>query len=454
MHFLQIIIAGILILGPLIAIHEYGHFWMARRCGVRVLTFSIGFGPALWRRTSRDGTEYRIAAIPLGGFVRMLDEREGEVPEALRPYAFNRQPIASRMAIVAAGPLINLLFAVLLYWLLFLQGGESLRPVIGRVLPASVAASAGVMPGDEVLAIDGRDVTDWESVSYALMDRLGESGPVVLSVRPRHASTTVNRTLTLRNYLANSDSDPFRSLGLVPWAPAMPPVIGTVQEGSAADRAGLQVKDVVLEINGHVIRQWAEVVEEIVASPERAMTWRIDRGGERFYMTVTPGMERDGLSDQWRGRLGIAVAEANVHIPDEYKRSDGLGPVSALVAALGKTSQIISLSLSSLWKMLTGLIGVDTLSGPITIVQVAGQSVSVGWQAFVGLMALLSVSLGVLNLLPIPVLDGGHLLYYAIEAIWRRPLPESVQLLGLRVGVALMGSVMLLAILNDIRRLF
>ncbi|MEL0027098.1 MAG: RIP metalloprotease RseP, partial [Perlucidibaca sp.] len=398
--------------------------------------------------------EYRLSAIPLGGFVRMLDEREGDVPEALLPYAFNRQSVTARMAIVAAGPLINLVFAVLLYWLLALHGGESLRPVVGRVLPATPAASAGVQPGDELVAVDGRDVQDWEGVSYALVDRLGESGPVVLSVRPRAGNAIVNRTLTIRNYLADSSNDPFRELGMVPWAPAMPPVIGQVQEGSAADRAGLQVGDVVLEINEHVIKEWAEVVEEIIASPERAMTWRIDRGGERFYMTVTPGIERDGLSDQWRGRLGIAVAQAKVDIPDEYKRSNGLGPVAALMAALDKTWHLISLSLGSLWKMVNGLIGVDNLSGPITIVKVAGQSASVGWEAFVAFMALLSVSLGVLNLLPIPVLDGGHLLYYAIEAIWRRPLPESVQLLGLRIGVALMGSVMLLAILNDIRRLF
>jgi len=454
MQLLQIVLAGLLILGPLIAIHEFGHFWVARRCGVRVLTFSIGFGPAIWSRTGRDGTEYRLSAIPLGGYVRMLDEREGEVPEALRQYAFNRQTVGARIAIVAAGPLINILFAVLLYWVLALQGGESLRPVVGRVLEGTPAASAGVLPGDELLAVDGRDVSDWEGVSYALVDRLGESGPVVLSVRPQGAGHSVNRTLTIRDYLAGNAGDPFRELGLVPWAPAMPPVIGLVQEGSAADRAGLQAKDVVLEINGHVIREWAEVVEEIITNPERAMTWRIDRGGERFYMTVTPGIERDGLSDQWRGRLGIAVAEAKVHIPDEYKRSNGVGPLAALVAAVDKTWHLVSLSLTSLWKMLSGLIGVDNLSGPITIVKVAGQSASMGWEAFVAFMALLSVSLGVLNLLPIPVLDGGHLLYYAIEAIWRRPLPESVQLLGLRVGVALMGSVMLLAIVNDIRRLF
>lgn len=176
MQFFQIVLAGLLVLGPLIAIHEYGHFWMARRLGVRVLTFSIGFGPALWSRTGRDGTEYRLAVVPLGGYVRLLDEREGEVPEALQPLAFNRKPVSARMAIVAAGPLINLLFAVLLYWVLFLQGGESLRPVVGRVLPTTVAASAGMLPGDELVAVDGREVHNWEAVSYALIDRVGETG--------------------------------------------------------------------------------------------------------------------------------------------------------------------------------------------------------------------------------------------------------------------------------------
>lgn len=453
MQFLQIVLAGILVLGPLIAIHEYGHFWVARRCGVKVLTFSIGFGPALWSRTGRDGTEYRLSAIPLGGYVRMLDEREGDVPESLQSLAFNRQSVSVRMAIVAAGPLINLLFAVLLYWLLFMQGGESLKPVVGSVMPDTPAASAGLLPGDELIAVDGAATRDWEAVSYALIDHLGETGRISLSVMPAGGSQPVTRQIPIRGYLADSGSDPFRALGFTPWTPPLPPVIGTVEPGSAADKSGLLVQDRVLEINGRVISHWAEVVEQIIASPEQAMTWRIRRYGEDIVMTVTPAQERDGLSS-WRGRLGIAVVEQPVVVPEAYKRQLGLGPIDAMVAAVDKTVQIMTLSLSSLGKMVVGLIGVDALSGPITIVKVAGQSASVGWEAMLGFMALLSVSLGVLNLLPIPVLDGGHLLYYAIEAIWRRPLPESVQLLGLRVGVALMGSVMLLAILNDIRRLF
>ncbi|MBQ0714278.1 RIP metalloprotease RseP [Paraperlucidibaca wandonensis] len=453
MSFLTIVLAGILVLGPLIAIHEFGHFWVARRCGVQVLTFSIGFGPALWRRTAKDGVEYRLSMIPLGGYVRMLDEREGDVPDALKPRAFNRQSVWARMAIVAAGPAINLLLAVVLYWFLFMQGDGGLRPIVGRVLPDSPAAMAGMQPGDELMRIGERSVNNWESSTYALIDHMGESGKLSLEVRPSGATSTQERTLTLNKYLSGADADPYRELGMLPWTPVMPPIIGVVQEGSPADRAGLQAQDRILRIDGQAIAQWAEIVESIVASPDKAMTWDLVRDGETIVLTVTPELDRSAMNGS-RGRLGVGVAEAPVDIPASYRRNANLGPVDALFASLNKTGHLISLSLSSLGKMVTGLIGIDALSGPITIVKVAGQTADIGWQAMLGFMALLSVSLGVLNLLPIPVLDGGHLLYYAIEAVWRRPLPEAVQQFGLRVGVAIMGSVMLLAILNDIRRLF
>ena len=216
MQFLYILLAGIVVLGPLIAIHEFGHFWVARRCGVKVLTFSIGFGPALWRRVAQDGTEYRLAAIPLGGFVRMLDEREAEVPEALRSQAFNRQSVGKRMAIVAAGPLINLLFAVLLFWLLFLQPGQSLRPIVGRILPESPAAVAGMRAGDELLKINTRVVNDWESANYALVEYIGDSGSLTLEVLPAGASQPQLLSLSIRQYMADSNQDPFRALGFIP----------------------------------------------------------------------------------------------------------------------------------------------------------------------------------------------------------------------------------------------
>lgn len=453
MQFLYILLAGVVVLGPLIAIHEFGHFWVARRCGVKVLTFSIGFGPALWRRIGRDGTEYRLAAIPLGGFVRMLDEREGEVPEALLGKTFNRQPVSRRMAIVAAGPLINLLFAVLLYWLLFLQPGQSLRPVVGRILPDSAAAMAGMQVGDEIVRIDSREVADWESANYALIEHVGDSGPLRVEVIPEGASQPQVRVLQLTKYMAVSTQDPFRSLGFVPWMPPMPPVIGSIETGSPADKSGLAVNDRILQINGEAISDWQQIVEQIQRNPDRAMTWHLERDGRPLVLTVTPDLSHE-FTGQPVGRLGVSVIDAPIEIPPDYQRDRAVSPLVALMKALEKTGQLVSLSLSSLYKMLSGLIGMDSLSGPITIVKVAGHSASLGWEPLVGFMALLSVSLGVLNLLPIPVLDGGHLLYYAIEAICRRPLSESVQLLGLRVGVALMGSIMLLAIVNDIRRLF
>lgn len=453
MHFIHIVLAGILVLGPLIAIHEFGHFWMARRFNVKVLTFSIGFGPSVWSRMGRDGTEYRLAAIPLGGYVRMLDESEGDVPEALRHRAFNVQPVAVRMAIVAAGPLINLALAVVLYWALFMQSGESLRPIVARVLPNSAVATAGLKPGAELLEIDGKPVDDWESANYALIGRLGETGQLSLKVMPSGSEDPQTLSVSINRYLAGTSQDPFRALGMVPWTPALPAVIGEVQAGSAADKSGLAVDDTILDINDKPVGQWSEVVEQILLSPEQAMTWRLLRDGKPWVLTVTPDADHEITGERY-GHLGIAVKEAPVVIPAEYKRERRLNPLDAFLSAVHKTWQIMGLSLQSMGKMLTGLVGVDNLSGPITIVKVAGQSASIGWEAFIGFMALLSVSLGVLNLLPIPILDGGHLLYYAVEAIWRRPLPNAVQMLGLRVGVALMGSVMLLAIFNDIRRLF
>jgi regulator of sigma E protease len=453
MQFLYVLLAGIVVLGPLIAIHEFGHFWVARRCGVKVLTFSIGFGPALWQRTARDGTEYRLAAIPLGGFVRMLDEREADVPESQKSQAFNRQSVGKRMAIVAAGPLINLIFAVLLYWVLFLQPGQSLRPIVGKVLPDSPAAMAGLNVGDELLSINTRKVPDWESANYALVEHIGDSTTLTVSVMPQGATQAQQRFITVDRYLVDSTQDPFRALGFVPWMPPMPPVIGAVESDSPADKAGLAVNDRIERIDGVAVSDWQQVVEQIQEHPDHAMTWELVRNGTPLVLTVTPDLKHE-LSGQPVGRLGVGVIDAPIHIPPEYQSDRALAPIAALLQAFDKTGQIIALSLTSLYKMLSGLIGMDSLSGPITIVKVAGHSASIGWESLVGFMALLSVSLGVLNLLPIPVLDGGHLLYYAIEAVFRRPLPEAVQLMGLRVGVALMGSVMLLAILNDIRRLF
>lgn len=452
MNVLYMVLAAVVVLGPLIAIHEFGHFWVARRVGVKVMTFSIGFGPALLKWKDKKGTQYQIAAIPLGGFVRMADEREGEVPAADLPHAFNRQPVWARMAIVAAGPLINLLFAVFLYWIIFLQGTETLRPIIGRVLPQTPAAIAGIESGDELLSIDGKTVQDWEAINYALIDRMGESGDMHLRLRPRDGGEARELTLTLNHFMGGKEVDPFHELGFTPWQPPLEPVLGEVIPGGAGARQGLKAGDRVLEVEGRPVNTWLDFVEVVRAQPEQIVETKIRRGEQILTLKLTPTGEKD---DQGivRGRLGIVLKQQAVEYPAAYLQNIDHGPIEALGLAVTKTGKLIVFTLESMVKMLQGLISVNNLSGPITIAKVAGQSAALGWEALLGFMALLSVSLGVLNLLPIPVLDGGHLVYHAIEGVMGRPLSERMQMLGLRIGIAMLMSLMLLAIFNDLSRL-
>lgn len=452
MSILQIIFAAIIVLGPLIAIHEFGHFWVARRLGVKVLTFSIGFGPALAKWRGKDGVEYRLAAIPLGGYVRMADEREGEVPPEDVPKAFNRQPVWARMAIVAAGPLINLVFAVLLFWVLFLQSGETLKTVVGTLKPNTPAMMAGLQIGDEIIAVDGKKTPDWEAVSYALVDRAGESGSVTLLVQSPNATQTHQVNIPITHYL-NNTQDPLLALGFTPYQPLFKPIIGEVVANGAAATQGLKTGDKVVMANNQVINTWQDLVEVVRTHPDTAFVAQVERDAKLVSLTLTPRLERDQFGNK-EGKLGIGLQQQEIKIPPQYIQQRQYDVWTAFIKASQKTYSLISMTLSSLGKMLMGLIGLDNLSGPITIAKVAGHSAEIGWQATIGFMALLSVSLGVLNLLPIPVLDGGHLVYYAIEGIMGRPVPEQIQQVGLKVGIAIMGSLMLLAIFNDLSRLF
>ncbi|PTQ90313.1 RIP metalloprotease RseP [Agitococcus lubricus] len=453
MGILQIIIAAIIVLGPLIAIHEFGHFWVARRCGVKVLTFSIGFGPALAKWRGKDGVDYQLAAIPLGGFVRMVDEREGEVPVADIPYAFNRQPVLARMAIVAAGPLINLAFAVLLFWVLFLQGEEHLKTIVGSVKPNTPAAVAGLQVGDHIVAVDGKPLSDWEGITYALVKHIGETGHVQLTVESNHATQSQIINVPIRNYLNTPNQDPITALGFTPYQPPLEPIIGEVVADGAAAKQGLQTGDKILVANQQPIKTWQDFVEIVRTHPEKSFSATIERHGQQLTLSLTPRMERDELGHK-EGKLGIGLKQQPINIPPAYIQKQDYNLFSAFVRACDKTYDLIVMTVSSLGKMIIGLIGLDNLSGPITIAKVAGHTADIGWQAMIGFMALLSVSLGVLNLLPIPILDGGHLVYYAIEGVLGRPLSESVQQVGLKIGFAIMGCLMFLAIFNDLSRLF
>lgn len=454
MHILHIIFAAALVLGPLIAIHEFGHFWVARRLGVKVLTYSIGFGPGFIKWKDRRGTSYQIAAIPLGGYVRMVDEREGEVAAEDLPYAFTRQPYWARMLIVAAGPGINLLLAVLLYWVVFLQGVDTVKMVVGKVLPDTPAAVAGLRTGDEIHTVDGKPAADWDAVNYALIGRMGDSGEVSLGVGEAGARADREVDIRIDRFLSEPGADPFHTLGFDLYRPPIDPVIGQVLPGQAGDRQGLKVGDRFVMADGQPISSWQQLVEIIQPHVGKPFTAQVQRHGQLVTLTLTPQAEKDEAGRPV-GKLGVGIdPDKAMALPPGMMRHISYGPVAALGMAVDTTGQLIGFTLESFGKMLRGLISVSNLSGPITIAKVANESVALGWVSVVKFMALLSVSLGVLNLLPIPVLDGGHLVYYGIEGLMGRPLSERVQMFGLRVGIAIMGSLMLLAIFNDLSRVF
>lgn len=453
MELLQTLLATLVALGVLVTIHEWGHFWVARRCGVKVLRFSIGFGKPLWMRTAADGTEYAIAAIPLGGYVRMLDEREGEVPVALREQAFNNKPVLQRIAIVAAGPLVNLAFAVLAYWLLFMSGISVVVPVVGAITPGSPAALAGVETGLEVLEVDGHPVRSWNEVNLRLASRVGESGSVELLLGEPKRGFAHSYQVPIDDWAVDLEREsPLQALGLEPWRPDFPAVIGQLLPDGAAARDGLQPGDRVLAVDGEAVVDWLHFVERVQAAAEVPLALLIERqGGEQQRLTLTPAA-RTREDGRVIGYIGAGVAP--VEVPESMQRTLSYGPLDALVNGAHKTGQMIGLTLDSIGKMIAGVISVKNLSGPITIAKVAGTSAASGLESFISFLAYLSISLGVLNLLPIPMLDGGHLMYYMVELVRGRPVSERVQMLGLRIGMALLFSLMALAIVNDIARLF
>ena len=450
MDFIQTVLSLLITLGILVTIHEWGHYWVARRCGVKVLRFSVGFGKPIWMRKGKDGTEYAVAAIPLGGYVRMLDEREGPVPEDLKSQAFNNKSVYQRIAIVAAGPLVNLIFALFAYWFLFIWGVTVVKPVVGAVSPDSIAEQAGLQPNYEIAEIDGREVLSWEEINLALAARVGETGVLTLRAGEPNSGWLRSYTANLQNWNVDLETtSPLRAFGLSPWQPEVPAVIGQIASEGPASRAGLQEGDKVVSIDDAPIVNWMDLVNKVQVSYGTDLRFKIIRNGRAEEVDVRPGLRPGGDSSVGYIGAGVVVPQW----PEDMLRDLSQGPVDALVSAYDKTVQMIGLTLDSIKKMIVGVISVKNLSGPITIAKVAGASASSGLESFISFLAYLSISLGVLNLLPIPMLDGGHLVYYFVELIRGRPVSERTQAFGMRLGMALLFSLMAIAFFNDLARL-
>jgi regulator of sigma E protease len=444
------LVAFIIALGILITVHEFGHFWVARRCGVRVERFSIGFGRALWRRTDRQGTEYVIAMIPLGGYVKMLDERVETVAPELRHEAFNNKTVCQRAAIVSAGPIANFLFAILAYWVVFIIGVPSFRPVIGEITPQSIAAQAEISPGMELKSVDGIETPDWESVRLALVTKIGDAQTEV-EIAPFGSSQKVSKTLDLRHWSFEPDKeDPVRSLGMIPRGPQIESVLAEVQAGSAAQKAGLQAGDRIVKVDGQPLGRWVTLVKRIHNAPGLPLVLEIERNGAPLSLTLIPDTKPVG-KDKAVGFAGIIPKV--IPLPDEYKTIRQYGPFSALYQAGDKTWQLMHLTVSMVGKLITGDVKLNNLSGPISIAQGAGASAEVGFVYYMMFLALISVNLGIINLFPLPVLDGGHLLFLAIEKLKGGPVSERVQDYSYRIGSILLVLLMGLALFNDFSRL-
>ena len=445
------LLALLVTLGVLISFHEFGHFWVARRLGVKVLRFSIGFGRPLWlRRGATDGTEYVVAAIPFGGYVRMLDEREGEVASHERHRAFNRQSVWSRIAIVIAGPLFNFLLAILIYSAIFMIGVPALRPILAEPAPGSIAAASGFQDGDLIVAVDGKSTPSLDVALLALVD-LSMNGDIV-DVTVRDADGRVRtRALDFRDEERLADGGQLLAkLGLAPWRPSLPPIIDKLQPNGAAEKAGLQPGDRVLAVDGQPVEDWNEWAAYVRERANVQISVRIERDGRALDIGVTPAAT---MTES--GTVGLIGAYGRIpeNLADSVRVVIRYGPLDAVVESFGKTWDMSLLTLRMLGRMLVGKASLQNLSGPISIAEYAGQSASIGSMAFLSFLAVVSISLGVLNLLPVPVLDGGHLLYYFIELVKGSPLSESWQNLGQRFGIVILLMLMTLALFNDLVRL-
>jgi len=445
--------AFIVALGLLIAIHEFGHYWVARRVGVKVLRFSIGMGKSLWTRVSKvDGTEFTIAAIPLGGYVKMLDERVDEVAPGERHMAFNQKPLWARAAVVIAGPLANFILAIGAYWLVMMIGISGIAPLLGPVAPDSPAEVSGFQPEDRLISVNGTATPSWSDARLALLDvGLNPTEPALIEVETVSGSLTT-RELSLANISILKDGgDPLSGMGFSNWYPEIDPIVGTVVPDGAASKAGLLPGDRIISIDARPVTSWVDFVKAVQPSANKELALIVDRNGEQMAVTVTPAaVDVNGTTI---GRVGVTETQSAA-LFDKARITVQYPFGTAFVKALQRTWDMTTLTLRMLGKLVTGQASLDNISGPISIAQYAGQSASIGIDHYINFIAMISISLAVLNLLPIPMLDGGHLVYFAVEAVTGKPVSERVQMFGQQIGLVLLGGMMFLAFYNDIWRLF
>jgi len=452
MQALSAVFFFVVAIGVLVSVHEFGHFWVARRLGVKVLRFSIGFGKPLlsWRRKN-DPTEYVIAAIPLGGYVQMLDEREGPVEAAELDQAFNRKPVLSRCAVVVAGPAFNFLFAILAYWLIFMIGVSGLKPIVGPVTPGSLADQGGFQTMDIIKDVGGTETPTWSGVLLELLSASLNRHSVDVTVEDdggfeRHREIAFQSLPDIVNQERLMDV-----VGIRPFRPLLPPVIGHIEAGSAADLSGMMVGDKVLAWDDVLVESWDDWVNMIRANPGQEFPVLIERNGVEQVLFLQPQRVSTPTGDI--GRIGAGV-DVPAGFGDEMSTTVRYPVIQALVKGADRCVEMSLLTFRMLGHMIGGSVSASNISGPISIAQYAGESAGMGLVAFLGYLALISISLGVLNLLPIPILDGGHLLYYLIEMVKGSPVSEQTMMFGQRIGIALLVGVMVLAFYNDLVRLF
>ncbi|PVZ64907.1 RIP metalloprotease RseP [Pelagibaculum spongiae] len=447
---MQTLIAFLLALGILVTIHEYGHFWVARKNGIKVLRFSIGFGKPLLRWNGKDGVEYVIAMLPLGGYVQMLGEDDEEVAEKDRHLAYASKSVAARMSVVLAGPIANLILAVVLYWIVFLPSQQVLKPVLGKVAESSLIETAGLQEGDQLLKVSGDEVVGWSDIQLQLLKHLGDDKPVEVLIQKSNSNVTELRRLDLSDWkLDESNPNILGDLGISPSLPKLMPIVGLLSDDGAAKSAGIVVNDQIVSLNGESIESWQDLVVEVRGRPDQKVQIEVIRNQQVQPIFLTLGsMEENGKK---YGLLGAGVARQEADA--SYYRTIDYSPIEALEKGVERTWYMAKLTLGMIGKMLTGHVSPKTVSGPLSIAQGAGQAAGFGFFAYVGFLAYISLSLGVLNLLPVPVLDGGHAVLLGLEWLRGKPLSQGSELLFRQIGLFLILGLTALAIYNDIMRL-